>query len=221
MSRLARNAGFTLIEIMIVVVILGIMTGIVVTVLTRGAADQRAKAAARSVADLLMLARTEAVRTGVTHLVFFQQDIDDAALVNSFGDPVAAVLIRDADGDGIPDAGEYRASVPFDRTSSLAWGGAFATGAAPNDNPDGVFPAVDPDFSCCTFTDPDGEEARWVAFLPDGMPRGFKKGPFSTSPLGEGGGAVYMTSGQRDYAVVLAPLGGVRVHTWRNAAWTN
>jgi prepilin-type N-terminal cleavage/methylation domain-containing protein len=214
--------GYTLIELMIVVVVLGIMAGIVATVLTRGAADQRAKAAARSVADLFQLARTEAIRTGVNHVVFFQADAADGALQNASGEAVAALLIADADTDGVPDAGEYKASVPFDDTGSLSWGGTNADTAAPNDNPGGTFPATDPDFACCTFLDPGGDPARWVAFLPDGMPRGFSTGPFAATPLGEGGGSVYLTSGRRDYAVVLAPLGGVRVHGWNAAAdaWT-
>jgi hypothetical protein len=43
------------------------------------------------------------------------------------------------------------------------------------------------------------------------------------SPIGDGGGAVYLTNGQRDYAVVLSPLGAVRVHAWNvgAGAWTN
>jgi prepilin-type N-terminal cleavage/methylation domain-containing protein len=223
MSPQRSQKGYTLIELMVVVVILSVMAGIVVTVMTRGAADQRAKAAVRSVADLMLLGRTEAIRTGVNHVVFFQADAADAALEDKAGTPVAALLIADADGDGAVDSGEYKASVPFDDTNSLSWGGSFADAAAPNDNPAGTFPAADTDFACCTFTDPGGNEARWVVFLPDGMPRGFSVGPFATTPLGGGGGGVYVTSGRRDYAVVLAPLGGVRVHGWNATedAWTN
>jgi type II secretory pathway pseudopilin PulG len=222
MSPQRRIDGYTLIELMIIVAILGIMAGLVVTVLARGAADQRAKAAVRSVADLMLLARTEAIRTGVNHVVFFQADAGDSSLQDNAGNAVAALLIADADKDGVPDAGEYKASVPFDSTNSLSWGGSFASASAPNDNPGGTFPATDPAFACCTFTDPGGNPARWVVFLPDGMPRGFSVGPFAAGPLGGGGGSVYVTSGRRDYAVVLAPLGGVRVHAWKRggAAWT-
>ena len=31
---------------------------------------------------------------------------------------------------------------------------------------------------------------------------------------GQGGGAIYVTNGRRDYAVVLSPLGAVRLHAW-------
>jgi len=226
MSPQARSRGYTLIETMIVVAVIGIMAGLVATVFARRTGDQRAKAAVRSVADLMLLGRTEAIRTGTNHVLYLQQDPADAALVDGGGESVAALLIADADGDGLPDAGEYKAAVPFDGTGSLQWGSTFAaavTTAAPNDNAAGVFPATDPDFACCTFTDPGANPARWVVFLPDGMPRAFSTGPFAAGALGSGRGAVYVSSGTRDYAVVLAPLGGVRVHSWNRgaSAWTN
>lgn len=226
MASQARRRGYTLIETMIVVAVIGVMAGIVATVFARRTGDDRAKAAVRSVADLMLLARTEAIRTGTNHALYLQEDPAGNPLVDGGGAAVAALLIADADADGLPDAGEYRAAVPFDDTGSLQWGSAFAAvtaTAAPNDNPAGTFPAGDPDFACCTFTDPGGNPARWVVFLPDGMPRAFSTGPFAAGAVGAGGGAVYVSSGTRDYAVVLAPLGGARVHSWNRGAdaWTN
>ena len=226
MLRQARNGGFTLIEVMIVVAVVGDHGRLALTVIGRRAGDQRAKAAVRYVANLLLTARTEAIRTRTNHVVYLQLDPADDPLVDASGSPVAALLIADADGDGIPDAGEYRASVPFDTTNSLSWGSSFAAvgpTAAPNDNPGGIFPATDPNFSCCTFQTPVGNDSRAVVFLPDGMPRAFSTGPFAVGPVGGGGGAVYVTSGTRDYAVVLSPLGSTRVHSWNRGAnaWTN
>jgi hypothetical protein len=174
----------------------------------------------------MLLARAEAIRTGTNHAVYLQEDPADNPLLDRAGTPVAALLIADADADGIPDAGEYRASVPFDDTGNLQWGSTFAAAAltrAPDDDSPGIFPATDPDFACCTFTDPGLSESRWVVFLPDGMPRAFSTGPFATGPLGTGRGAVYVSSGTGDYAVVLAPLGAVRVHSWNRgkAEWTD
>ena len=112
-----------------------------------------------------------------------------------------------------------------DATGSLSWGSAYAAAGssqAPNDNPAATFPASDADFLCCSFTKPDGDAARWVLFRPDGMPRAFSVSPFDEGNVASGNGAVYVTSGERDYAVVLAPLGGVRVHAWERGAgaWT-
>jgi prepilin-type N-terminal cleavage/methylation domain-containing protein len=224
MSSHRRNRGFTLIETLIVCAVIGVMVGLVATVLARRSGDQRAKAAVRSVADLMLLGRAEAIRTGTNHLVMVQLDPADDPLTDTDGIAVAALLIADTDGDGLADAGEYKASVPFDDTGSLQWGSTFAgSTAAPNDNAAGTFPATDPDFACCTFTDPGGNEARWIVFLPDGMPRAYSTGPFAAGALGTGSGAVYVSSGTRDYAVVLAPLGSVRVHSWNRGAdaWTN
>lgn len=226
MARRRRKSGFTLIEVMIIISIVAVMSGLALTVIGRRVGDQRAKAAVRSVANLMQLARTEAIRTSVNHVVYFQLDPADAALVDNTGAPVAALLIADADADGIADAGEFKAAVPFDATNSLSWGSTYAavgSDAAPNDNPGGTFPATDPNFSCCTFQTPAGNDGRAVVFLPDGMPRAFSTGPFAMGPVGGGGGAVYVTSGTRDYAVVLTPLGSARVHSWNRGAdaWTN
>jgi hypothetical protein len=58
--------------------------------------------------------------------------------------------------------------------------------------------------------------------MPDGIPRSFSIGPFTLGDAVSGDGAVYVTSGSRDYAVVLTPLGSVRVHAWNpgGGAWT-
>ena len=225
MARTRHQGGFTLIEALIIVAIIGVMTALSLTVIGRRIGDQRAKAAVRSIANLMQLARTEAIRTGTNHIVYFQLDPADDPLENKNGEPVAALLTADADADGIPDNGEYRASVPFDDTDTLSWGSTYAAAVpqeAPNDNPAGTFPAADPNFSCCTFVDPGGDDARAVVFLPDGMPRSFSTGPFAMSSVGAGGGAVYVTSQTRDYAVVLLPLGTARVHSWNRGAnaWT-
>ena len=42
----------------------------------------------------------------------------------------------------------------------------------------------------------------------------FSTGPYQEGAIGTGAGAVYLTNGARDYAIVLSPLGGVRVSAW-------
>ncbi len=211
------HAGFSLLEFMIALVVLGIFIGIGGTIMSSQLAGTRSRAFTRSLADLMMLARTEAIRTGDNHVVFFSQDTADGALSGGSGQLVAASVIRDADGDGLVDAGEPIAGVQFDAAGGMAWGSSLAAALAtplkaPNDNAVADFPEPDADFLCCTFTTPDDDPARWVVFTPDGMPRSFKTGPFLMGEVASGNGAVYVTGGNRDYAVVLAPLGGVRVH---------
>ena len=215
MIRDRRQGGFSLLEFMIALVVLGAFIAIGGTLMSTQLAGTRSKAFARSLADLMMLARTEAIRTGDNHLVFFFQDTQDNGLTGGSGTSVVASVVRDADADGIVDNGEPIAGVRFDVAGGMSWGSAVAADSslkAPNDNPVATFPETDTDFICCTFTTPSDDPARWVAFTPDGMPRSFETGPFSMGPLASGNGAVYVTGGGRDYAVVLAPLGGVRVH---------
>ena len=223
-----HHSGFTLIEMAVAIAVMGILAGIGAALMRGSFGDARAKSAVRSLADLMLLARTEAIRTGDNHIVFFGTDAEGTSLVGPSGQAAAALLIRDLDGDGKVDSGERVASVNVDSTNSLAWGSVFAAllggaGKAPDDNPAATFPESGADDICCTFLDPDGNPAHWVVFLPDGMPRAFKIGPFTTGPLASGNGGVYVTSGTRDYAVVLAPLGGVRVHAWERGvdAWTH
>lgn len=218
-----HSQAFTLLETMIVVATLGAFLAITVLSMRSQFGENRAKAAARSLGDLMMVARQEAMRTGVNHIVFFATDAEDNAISSRGGEPAAALLIADADTDGRVDAGEKVASVLLSNSQGLAWGSNFAANEgtpvpAPNDNGAATFPPTDPDFICCTFLDDTGSEARWVVFLPDGLPRAFSIGPFVTGPIASGNGAVYVTSGTRDYAAVLAPLGGLRVHAYANGA---
>jgi hypothetical protein len=58
--------------------------------------------------------------------------------------------------------------------------------------------------------------------MPTGVPFAFN----DSCALGTGGsgaGAFYFESGEQRYAVVLRPLGGVRVHAYDkiNSVWTN
>ena len=66
-----------------------------------------------------------------------------------------------------------------------------------------------------TFQEPDGDPANWVVIQPDGVPRPFTTdGGYAVGAVGSGAGVIYLTNGARDYAVVVSPLGGLRVHSW-------
>jgi len=222
-----RQQAFSILEIVITLAIMSLLAGVSVWALGSTLADTRARNAARSVADLLVLARAEAIRSGAPHLVFFGLDAAGAPLAGAGGQPAASVVIRDDDGDGLVDPGETIAAIPIENAPTLSWGSALAAGSntpAPDDNPNATFPAGQIDFLCCSFVQPDGTSpARWVAFLPDGTPRAFTALPFTAGDIASGNGSVYVTSGSRDFAVVLASLGGVRLHVWNEGldSWTH
>ena len=203
--------AYSLIEIVVIVAIVSVMATAGSFAMSSWATAQRVKDTSRGMADLLRQGRGEAIRTGITHLVFFDTDAGAANLVAPDGAQVAAMLTRDIDGDGSVGPGEYVSSVPLDTTNTLSWGVAAATVPVPTD------PTADhaaPPPSPWTFSQPGGSAANWVALFPDGTPRGFSVGPFTADSMGSGAGAVYLTNGERDYAVVVAALGGVRVHGW-------
>jgi len=217
--REGRRRGFTLLELVVVLAIFGALLAAAVPGLERWFEDQRLKSAARGVGDSLSLARTEALRTGSVHIVFFQTDALGNLLTDADGDPVPMLVLNDgAPGSAGQDcqigAGEPTRTFPAE--PDVSWGVSAATAAAPEDAGAGAIG------DGSSFLEPDGDDASWVLFRPDGTPRAFgiDSGTCTVGDLGSGGGGLYLTNGRRDYAVVLAPLGGVSVNAWdvtRNA----
>jgi prepilin-type N-terminal cleavage/methylation domain-containing protein len=227
-DRGTKTAGFTLVEVMIVVALIGVLSALGAPLLDGFFANLRLQGAARDTADLLRLARIEAIRTGQPHIVFFSAalagdppatDPVGAALPAdpSTGGVVPMAMLQDDNGSCTIDAGEAIQSVSS--RTGVAWGTSVSGGvAAPGD----TGPA---DHSAgSSFHTPAGATTTWVRFGADGVPVGFSVGAgCAPGGVGSGGGAIYLTNGQRDYAVVLTPLGGVRVHAWNvgAGAWTN
>jgi len=204
--------GFTLIEVAIVAVIISIMVLVGMGGLQQWIRNQRGKEMARQFADLLMVSRAEALRSGEPVVVFFNADRAGNPLLDANGLAVAALAIRDLDGDGIIDVGERFTQVAYPPPGSISWGHSAATDIALGD-PGGS--AGSPPTASMTFDQPDGSSATWVAFLPDGTPRAYVDDTLAgTGSVGTGAGAIYVTSGSRDYAVVLSPLGTVHVQVW-------
>jgi type II secretory pathway pseudopilin PulG len=213
-------------------VALGIASVVLVVALpniVEWANNQRAKAAARSVADLLQMARAEAMRTGNRHVVFFGNPgtTDPSGNQVAMGAAWVPVLLID---DGAPvaancaiDGGETLEAVqPED---GVSWGVSFATSAVATDGGSAPFDPGGP-WDGATFTDPANAKINWVLFGPDGIPVTFVGAVGSCGllgNLGSAGGALYLTNGERDFAIVLSPLGAVRLHVWNGAsgAWSS
>lgn len=209
MSSAARNRtrGFSLVELAVVLGLVGILAALAAPLTTGWSDRQRLRDSARTVANAFSYARGEAIRTGNIHAVFFQTDAGGTALASD-------LVVLD---DGLPgsatqncdiDAGET--VVEFSLEKGVSPGVTHATAKVPTDPGAGALGAS-------TFEDAGGNAASWVLFRPEGMPLAFSS-DCSTGAVGSGGGAIYLSNGERDVAVVVTPLGATRVHSHGHGA---
>jgi len=208
--------GFTLIEVAVVAVVTTIIVLIAFSGMQQWSRNRSGKVLARQFSDLLLRSRAEAMSSKQPTIVFFASDPSGQPLLDGTGEPVAALAIRDLDGDGQMDDDERLDHVANPAPGSISWGHANASEPARGD-PAGV--TGTPPVATMTFDRPDGTDATWVAFLPDGTPRAYVENTtVGIGAVGSGAGAVYLTSGSRDFAVVLSPLGTAHVQTWDDGA---
>lgn len=215
--------GFTMLEMMIVAGMLGVVTALAVPSWRAIQANARLRDATSDVAEALSLARARAIASGHNFVVYFNTGINGGAdvcgnlLVDSQGNQVP-ILVLDDGRPGEPntncciDAGEPVLTLPA--APGVQWGVDFAAAAAPgDDDPSGNFDTGS------SFTSPANANTEWVTFRPDGIPVGFSDvgGPCNLGETGTGGGAIYLNNDRRDAAVVLAPLGAVRVHRYEQS----
>lgn len=205
----------TLLEVMVVIVIIGSLLGISFSSMQDWRANERASATARSLGDLFRFAAAEATRKESVQIMFFaiagSGDTAGNMLVDSNGDPVPVLLLDDgpvgsADQNCEIDAGEETHVLIGDL--DVDWGYSESAGLPAPGDATGIAMA-----SGSSFATPAGTAATWVAFMPDGRPLGFDAA-CSMGQLGSGNGGIYITNGVRDFAIVLSPLGGIRIHAW-------
>jgi prepilin-type N-terminal cleavage/methylation domain-containing protein len=220
MRRTRERGGFTLVEVMIVVAIIGVFSLVAIPRLDEWFDNVRAKSVARSIGDVFLLARSEAMRTGDNHVVFFgepgTQDPAGNDIEDEDGNWVPLLILNDgppATANCVIDGGEAFEPIHIDGIERMQFGTSHATAPAPADTGTGPYST-----DGVSFSDAANNPTPWVLFRPDGIPVAFN-GAGSTcgaiEQTGSGAGGIYVTSGQIDYGVVLAPLGGVRVHAWR------
>lgn len=218
------RAGLTLIELVVAASIASILVAVTTIAFRQWQQNQSLNTTARAIADALVYARTEAIRTGNVHIVYLAvgpaTDIGGNPLVDSAGTPVPLLVLNDGP-TGSPgqncliDVGERTVTIPM--VPGLAWGFSVSGGVkAPLDS------SAPGNASGSSFQTPAGNPHNGVAFGADGVPLAFDVG-CNFGAFGSGNGGVYLTNGSRDYAVVQQPLGGLRMHGWEASAgaWKN
>jgi prepilin-type N-terminal cleavage/methylation domain-containing protein len=204
--------GFTLIEMMVALAVMAAVILLVATRLDRWREIEAVKSAARNVEGAFSYARNEAIRTGNNHILFIRTDIAGNPLEDADGNTVPVLILDDGRPGSADQNCEIDADEPFEVVRlerGVAFGATAATTPAPQDDGGSPFDTGS------SFSDTDGNEADWVLFRPDGMPRSIDA-DCTVGSLGSGGGGLYLSNAERDAAVVLSPLGSSRVYVWNS-----
>jgi prepilin-type N-terminal cleavage/methylation domain-containing protein len=85
-TRLGRQPGFTLLELTIVLLILGLSLAVTYPALQRGNASLQLRSAGRDVLNCLRYAREKAITEGAGSRVVFNRENQTATLTDAYGD---------------------------------------------------------------------------------------------------------------------------------------
>ncbi len=215
MTRFERHRGYTLLELMVVVAIIGAAAALAIPSLSSSSSNERLRDAAIGISGALNYARSEAIRTGNVHLVFVGVDAEGNSLQDLNAQTVPVLILDDGRPGSLNqncriDGGENIRSVR--QQAGVRPGIATSTTTSPEDLGTGDITTGS------SFTDPGGNDASWVLFLPQGMPLSFDSA-CNLGSVGSGAGAFYVTNENRTSAVVLMPMGNTRVQAWK-AIWS-
>jgi prepilin-type N-terminal cleavage/methylation domain-containing protein len=221
------RAAFTLFEVVIVLAIIGIIAAIAIPGFQRYQRNQAMRTVMRDAAGYFAHAKSLAMAENRNHLVLFNTgagtDVCGNPIEDSSGNPVPILVID----DGPPGTGNCCINpgervdwlrVPPLVQGDITWGVTMAGVRAPGDVGAGAaWAAVG-----TSFTNPAGGQAHGVLFRADGVPVTYSNA-CALGTTGSGGGALYVTNTQRDYALVLSPLGAASIERWSPtvSAWGN
>jgi prepilin-type N-terminal cleavage/methylation domain-containing protein len=224
--RPRQLSGFTLVEAMIVVAIIAVAAALALPNLRTYRENQALRSGVRGALGLFTRAHSLAMSEGRNHIVLFNvgagNDNCGNPIVDAQGRPTPLLVIDDGPpgaGNCCIDPGESVESLNLRLPPSVTWGAALAPAPAPLDSGG----AATWSSTGSSFRMPTGLPARGVMFRPDGMAVTFSGNCGVVGTTGSGAGALYVTNGDRDYAVVLSPIGALSIERWDPArnAWGN
>jgi type II secretory pathway pseudopilin PulG len=216
----------SLVEVVIVIGIIAALSAMAIPSIQDMLERRRLQGFARDLGNMFQIARSQAIRTGNYQIVYFgplgTADPAGTVLVDSEGTTVPLLILDDgppATANCHIDGGEDQETISL--PNLIDFGVSEATFKVPIDTGSAAFSP--PQAGGTTSSDPSNNATNWALFRPDGIPVGFEPTATTCGTIGDtgtGGLGLYVNSGGRDYAVTLAPLGGVRVHAWNGGAWT-
>ena len=204
--RDGAQAGFTLVELAVVLLIIGIMTALAAPSINRYRMSEQTREGSQVVAYALREARAAALKDGVQHFLIF----NPAAPPSAVGTIVR--LVRDVDGDWAEtvvdrgtdygfNPGTHQDVTPYGMGVTMPFS---AYGPVPGDPGGGLAGLTEG----ASFPSDPNTGRPGVGFTAQGVPVDLN----TPTAWGTGAGAFYITDGSTAvYAAVVGPLGEVRV----------